>query len=263
MNKSIVTAVLLLILIASLVGCSSTGSLRQDSAEDQYELAKNLYERGKYYKAADAFRVVIFNYSGVSYIDSVQYYLGMCYFNDDDYILAVAEFRRLVRNFPHSPLADDAQLMIAKCYYLSAPKNIGLDQSDTYTAITELENFIEDFPQSPLLNEANELLNLCRSKIAKKIFKNGEQYYKLGNYKSARIYLEKVVTDFQSSEWRGCALYLLAAIDEKQNKFEDAEAKLANFLEVFHGHKWEKKATSKLDKIRTKLGNTSARSDAK
>ncbi len=259
MNKAILTLAILGLL---LTGCSSTKVVRKDNAESQYEKAMELYNNGKYYQASEAFRLLIFNYSGVSYIDSVQYLLGMCYYNDEDYILAVAELRRLTRNFPNSPLADDGQLMIGKCYYLSAPGNVGLDQSDTYTAITELENFIEDFPQSPLQSEASELLAKCRAKIAKKTFKNGEQYFKMGNNESARIYLEEVVTEFDSPEWQGCALYLLACIDEKEGKYEDASAKLQNFLREFSGHKWEDKAKAKLDDVQAQLGDISMVSDS-
>jgi outer membrane protein assembly factor BamD len=259
MNRAILITTILFLLLA---GCSSTIGVRQDTAEGQYAKAMDLYNRGKYYHASEAFRLLIFNYSGVSYIDSVQYYLGMCYFNDEDYILAVAEFRRLVKNFPNSPLADDGQLMIGKGYFLSAPRNEGLDQSDTYTAINEIENFIEDFPLSPLQDEAVDLLAQCRARIAKKTFKTGEQYFKIGNYESARIYLEQVVTEFEAPEWRGCALYLLAAIDEKQKKYEDSASKLGNFLEEFPGHKWEKKAKSKLEDVQSLLGDTSVVSDS-
>ncbi len=247
MCKEITTAAILLLLI----GCSSVGKIRQGDAESQYRKAMELYERGKYFAASEAFRLMIFNYSGVSYIDSVQYHLGMCYFSDEDYILASAEFRRLVRNFPTSELADDGQLMIGKCYYRSAPKDVGLDQSDTYTAIAELEDFAEDFPQSPLRSEAADLLARCRSKIAMKIFRNGEQYYRLGNYESARIYLERVITEFESPEWRGCALYLLALMDEKDGKHDDASAKLENLLREFPDHKWHDKAESMLNEIQS------------
>ncbi len=249
-----VISLFVMVLTLLIVGCSSSGKFTKDNAEDQYAAAKNLYERGKYFQASEAFRLIVFNYSGVSFIDSVQYYLGMCYFKDKDYILAVAEFRRLTRNFPQSPLADDAQLMIGKCYFLSAPKNAGLDQSDTYTAISELENFIEDFPQSDLIGEAEELLAKCKARIAEKTFKNGEQYYKMGMYKAARIYLEDVVTNFDSPEWRGCALYLLAQIDRKEKKYEDSEAKLINMLQTFPGHKWEHKAEKLLRKVREHMG---------
>lgn len=244
------------VLTLLVVGCSSTGKLTKDNAEDQYATAQDLYERGKYYQAAEAFRLIVFNYSGVSFIDSVQYYLGMCYYNDEDYILAVAEFRRLTRNFPHSSLADDGQLMIGKCYYLSAPKNTGLDQSDTYTAISELENFIEDFPQSELIGEAEELLAKCNARIAEKTFKSGEQYYKMGMHKAARVYLESVVTDFESPEWRGCALYVLARMDRKEEKYEDSEAKLTNLLQTFPGHKWEHKAEKLLEKVHEQRGTS-------
>jgi outer membrane protein assembly factor BamD (BamD/ComL family) len=152
--------------------------------------------------------------------------------------------------------------MIGKCYYLAAPDNVGLDQSETHTAIAELENFIEDFPLSPLIGEAEELLGKCRDQIAEKTYKNGEQYYKMGNHRSARVYLETVVTDYESNEWRGCALYLLASIDEKQEKYEDAATKLNNLLEAFPGHKWEKKARSKLEDVRLHLGDVPVVSDS-
>jgi outer membrane protein assembly factor BamD len=258
-RKTVAIGVLLLL----LAGCSSTGKIRQSDAESQYEKAMELYNRGKYYQASEAFRLMVFNYSGVSYVDTVQYYLGMCHFNSEDYILAVAEFRRLVRNFPNSALADDGQLLIAKCYYLSAPENVGLDQSDMYTAIVELENFIEDFPQSPLQDEASDLLAKCRARIAKKTFKSGEQYFKMGRYESARIYLESVVTDFDSPEWKGCALYLLARIDEEEDKLGDASAKLENLLREFPGHKWQKKAKSMLEKMQSPSEDSSVVSDSK
>jgi len=243
-------AIGMLLTLFGIVGCSQIGSTRKSTADEQYEAAKSLYDRGKYYHAAEAFRLLIFNFSGVSYIDTVQNYLGMCYYNDEDYILAVAEFRRLTKSFPNSPLADDAQLMIARCYLKAAPDDVGLDQTDTYTAISELENFVEDYPDSPSIAEATALLEDARGKIAEKTFKSGEQYYKMGNYPSSRIYLESVVTDFTTAEWRGCALYLLAVIDQKEDKPEDARAKLTNLLREFPEHKWADKAKSKLRSLR-------------
>lgn len=249
-------AALIVILMIVAVGCSRVGNVKRANADDQYAVAKKLYEEEKYYHAAEAFRLLIFNFSGVSYIDSVQYYLGMCYYNDKDYILAVSEFRRLMKNFPYSPLADDAQLKIGECYFKNAPDNVGLDQSDTYAAISELENFIEDYPNSPLIVDAAELLEQCRARIAEKTFRNGEQYFKMGNYRSARIYLEKVVTDFESPEWRGCALYRLAQIDLKQEKYEDAAAKLSNLISTFPGHKWENDARDLLREVQAHVADS-------
>jgi len=247
-----------LLLILIVAGCSNIGNVRRENPEDQYEVARSLYDRGKYYHAGEAFRLMLFNFSGVSYIDSVQYYLGMCYFHDEDYILAASEFRRLVKNFAQSSLADDGQLMIGKCYFLASPENVGLDQTDTYTAISEFENFVEDFPNSDLIPEANELLRECRGKIAKKEYKTGEQYFRMGMNGSARVYLEHVVTDSESLEWRGRSLYILAEIDEKEEKYDDAVAKLTNFLQAFPGHEWENKAKSKLEKIKSLSGGSVA-----
>jgi outer membrane protein assembly factor BamD len=258
MRKSILS---ILVLIAIVAGCSSIGNIRKENAEDQYEVARKLYDRGKYFQAAEAFRLMIFNFSGVSYIDSVQYFLGMCYFNDREYILGVAEFKRLVKNFPQSSLADDGQFMIGKSYYLAAPNNIGLDQTETYTAITELQNFVEDFPDSPLLDEGKQLLAECRAKITKKLYESGLQYYKMGMHQAARVYFEDIISERQSPEWRGCSLYLLAEMDIKEHKYADAALKLNNFLQTFPGHKWEHKAKKKLEEIQSEVDQSAVASD--
>ena len=240
-------------LMIMLLACASGKVKIFDNPEDQFEYAKMLYEKGDYYLAAEAFQTVIFRFHGTSLADSVTFYMGMCYYNQEDYLLAVGELKRLRLNYPNSPLADDAHYMIAKSYFQDAPNNIGLEQDGIKDAIREIENFFEDFPNSPFHQNARVLLDSCYCREAHKNYQNGEVYYKLGDYRAAKVYLEDVVTKYSCNEWVGKALYRLAEIDCKQENFSESKAKLKNFLNAFPDHEWAGKAAKKLEDVEKKI----------
>ena len=244
---------LLILVIALSLACASGEVKLFQTAEDQFEYAKKLYTEEKYNKAAEAFQTVIFRFHGTSLADSVTFYVGQCYYNVEDYILAVAEFKRLLQNYPNSPLADEAHYFVAKCYFNDTPNDVGLEQDGVKDAITTIDNFFEDFPTSPFRQNARDLLDSCYSRLAKKAYKNGEVYYKIGDYRAAKIYLEEVVTDYTQPEWVGKALFRLAEIDYKQKEYSESKAKLNNFLKAFPQHEWAEKANKKLNDVEKKL----------
>jgi len=245
--------VLLLVILLVLLACAPGKVKLFDRPEDQYEYAKMLYVKGNYYLATEAFQTVIFRFHGTSLADSVTFYMGMCYYNQEDYILAVGEFKRLRLNYPNSPLADDAHYMTARSYFLDSPGNVGLEQDGVKDAIREIENFFEDFPNSAFRQNARELLDSCYCRLAHKDYKNGEVYYKIGDYQAARIYLEDVVTKYSCSEWVGKSLYRLGEIDYKEENYKDSRAKFKNFLNAFPEHEWAGRAAKRLEKVEEKL----------
>lgn len=244
---------LLILIIALSMACATSSVKLFQTPEDQYEYAKKLYAEGKYNKAAEAFQTVIFRFHGTSLADSVTFYVGQCYYNAKDYILAVAEFKRLLQNYPNSPLADEAHYFVAKCYYYDSPKDVGLEQDGIKDAIRTIENFFEDFPNSPFHQNARDLLDSCYSRMAHKTYQNGEVYFKIRDYRAARIYLEEVVTNYSVTEWVGKALYRLAEIDYKYKDFAESKAKLNNFINAFPEHEWLEKVRKKLSDVEKKL----------
>mgnify|MGYP006290933101 CR=1 FL=1 len=239
-----------------LIACASASVKVFDTPEDQFEYAKKLFDQEKYVQATEAFQTVLYRFYGTSLADSVSYYTGMCYFEQEEYIVAVAEFKRLMINYPNSPLADDAHYMVAKCYFMDSPDNVGLEQDGVKDAIRTIENFFEDFPDSPYRSNARTLLDSCYARLAEKDFRNGEVYYRIGDLRAARIYLEEVVTKYSIPRWVGRALYRLAEIDFKQKDYENAKAKLNNFLNNFPRHEWAERATDKLQEVEKKLEET-------
>jgi len=217
-------------------------------AEDQFALAKREFEKKHYDQAAIEFQKLIFNYPGAVFIDSAQHLLGMCYFNQKDYPLAVVEFNKLLSSFPTSQLSDDAAFMVAFCDFKMSAK-AELDQKHTLQAIEELQSFLDDHPTSDRAKEASDLLNQCRTRLAKKAYKNGRLYFKMKKYEAALIYLKDVINGYHDTRWAAPAQFQIAEVFFKQKKFDQARKEYQKFLENFPQDKLAEKAKERLEKL--------------
>ena len=217
-------------------------------AEDQYALAKSEYERKHWDKALLELQKLILNYPGVNFIDSAQYLLGMTYFNQKEYPSAVNEFNRILSSFPTSSLGDDAAFKVAESDFRMSPR-AELDQSHTQKSIDELKNFLDDYPFSDKREEAQKLLNECRAKLAKKVYRGGYLYYKMRRYDAAVLYFERVRDEYQDTEWSKSAQFYLAEALYKKRKYDQAKEEYQKFIQDYPQDELAKKASKKLDKI--------------
>jgi outer membrane protein assembly factor BamD len=217
-------------------------------ADDQYALAKSEYENKHWDKALLELQKLILNYPGVNFIDSAQYLLAMTYFNQKEYPSAIDEFNRVLSSFPTSSLGDDAAFKVADCDFRMSPK-AELDQSHTQKALGELKNFLDDYPFSDQREEAQKILNECRAKLAKKVYKGGSLYYKMRRYDAASLYFERVLDEYQDTEWSRPAQFYLAEALYKEKKYDQAKEEYQKFIQDFPQDKLVKKATKNLEKI--------------
>jgi outer membrane protein assembly factor BamD len=222
-------------------------------AQDQYEVAKREFEKEHWNKAVVELQKLIFSYPGTAFIDSAQYLLGMTYFNQEEYPLAIGEFNKLLISYPTSQLADDAAFMVARSDLQMSPK-AELDQTHTQKAVDELRNFLDDYPQSDRREEAEELLNKARAKMAKRAYKAGHLYYKMGRYPSALIYFRQVLNDYHDTEWVKQAQFEMAEVFYKQKEYDKAQEEYENFLQDYPDDKLAKKAKRRLNKLEKKIG---------
>lgn len=242
--------ILTLGLALMLAGCAAKqATVVGTGARGQYDLAMRAYERQHHDEAVIEFQKVLYNYPGLSYVDSVQFWFAMSYHGREDFHLAIPEFRRLITNFPNSELINDAAFMIGKSYFDAAPTNVGLDQTDTENAIRELTTYLEDYPNSSRSHEGELLLSQAIEKMVEKEFRAARQYFRMGNLVSSRIYFEDVIKEHPEAKCVPEALYLLAKIDEKQKRYSDARDKLANLIKTFPQSEFFAKA----DKMKAKM----------
>ncbi len=238
--------------IAAGLGCGPKTPGAVLDAEDQYAVAKREFERKHWEKAVVELQKLIFNYPGTSFIDSAQYLLGVTYFNQEEYPLAIAEFSKLLISYPTSQLADDAALMVAKSDFEMSPK-AELDQTHTQKALDELNTFLDDYPKSDRREEAQELVNACRAKLAKRAYRAGHLYYKMGHYSAALIYFRQILNDYHDTKWVKQAQFEIAEVFYKQKQYHKAKEEYQKFLQDFPNGKLANKAKRRLKKLEKEI----------
>jgi outer membrane assembly lipoprotein YfiO len=178
-------------------------------ADEAWSRAMNLFNREHYYRAQQLLLDITLNYSGSAFIDSAQFFLARCNFEQDDYVSAADEFHRLITQYPFSKLAGDASFWEARCYYEQSP-SYALDQEYTTKSFDTFQRFLEDNPDHALADSAYRYISLCRDKLAHKEFASAELYYRLAEYASAALYADAVLTDYYDTSWIDAAQSLKA-----------------------------------------------------
>ncbi len=217
-------AVFVFLLMLLVAGCGRQKIRLNISNEERMKVAEKLFNDGDYLDARTQFRIVILNSPGGSLSDKAQFYYAECHFRLKEYILAIAEYEKLIRMYANSEYVDDAQFQIGLSYFKLSPK-AALDQTYTEKAIEEFQKFLEDFPQSELVPKAKEYMKKCREKLALKNFKNGESYRKRALYRSALVYYDYVLDNYYDTKyaelslWEKAECYRLLGDVEQSQKF--------------------------------------------
>ncbi len=193
--KKLIIPVCLFAFLLILPSCGNKGLRKNLTLEERFIVGKEQFEKENYLGSRLTFEALSYLSAGKTIMDSVQFLLGDSYFHIKEYISAAAEFRRLIRDIPNSPLTDDCQFKIAMCYYKLSPK-YSLDQDYTLEGIKQFQIFLENYSNSNLVEEATVKYRDLRSKLAKKDFTTGIQYKKMGNVTSAIIYFDLILTEF-------------------------------------------------------------------
>ncbi len=82
--------------------------LNKGSVEEQYKLATEMYDTGKYNKAIQLIEKITPAYRGKPQMERVQYMISDAYYNTQQYSLADDYFDRFTKNYPRSTKNEDA-----------------------------------------------------------------------------------------------------------------------------------------------------------
>lgn len=127
--------------------------LARPEEKRDYEAALDLFRKGAFAEAAEAFQSFQRRYPGSGYNEVVLYWLGNAQYGKRDYKNAMATFRSMVALAPTHPRAPEAMLSIAMCQ---------IELKDRPGARRTLEELIKAHPQSEAAAEAKERLVALR-----------------------------------------------------------------------------------------------------
>ncbi len=110
-----------------------------------YQIAQSFYNSGEAFDAISAFRNLLREYPESEWAEEAQYNLGYIFFQNQDYDQAIAEYQSLIETYPRDPLAAKAQYGIGDALF-----NAG--KSDE--AIQAYRVVLERYPKSAFVADA-------------------------------------------------------------------------------------------------------------
>ena len=190
-----------------LSSCNSYQKLlNSKETAPKLQAAQKYYDNGEYRRANRLYEQIIPSYRGKPQSQRLIYFFANSHYQLGNYYLAAYQFESFVKSFPKSEKLDEANFMIAKCYYMLSPI-YSLDQENTDEAMEKLQIFIDNYPKSNYLSEANSYIRELQVKLEKKDFEISKQYYTIRDYKAAISSLDNFISSFPGTPFRENALY--------------------------------------------------------
>ncbi len=137
--------------LAPSAGPATATPAAVDPAEERadYERAFNLLKEGRYDLAIAAFKAFVQKYPHGRYSDNAQYWLGEANYVQRNFKAALAEFQKVVNDYPDSPKRPDALLKLGYTY---------LELGDKDKARLALNSILLNYPGSTAARLAQERL---------------------------------------------------------------------------------------------------------
>jgi outer membrane protein assembly factor BamD len=199
--KSLLISVIIIALIV-LSSCSGYEKLlKNPDVSVKYAKAMEFYAKGDFVHAGTLLEMVNPFYKGTKRADTINFYYAECLYHQDDYIMAGHYFKEFTQTFPRSPFVEEADYMIAYCYYINSPRPT-LDQQSTMEAIDAIQLFLIKYPESKRLAECKGYFTELRERLMTKSYLNAKLYFDLGYYKSSIIALRNGLSEFPDSKYR-------------------------------------------------------------
>ena len=129
-------------------GVATTSIQGEGSPTEVYLQAFGDYASGRYQTAVHGFETFLQRFPNNSYASNAQFWLGDCYFNQQQYPLAIQEFERVLNEYPSAPKSPDALLKIAISQ---------LQLGATDEARQAVDSLGQRYPKSTATQKAQEL----------------------------------------------------------------------------------------------------------
>lgn len=120
----------------------------EGSPTEVYLQAFGDYASGRYQAATRGFETFLQRFPNNSYASNARFWVGDCYFNQQQYALAIPEFERVLNDYPSAAKAPDALLKIATAH---------LQLGTTAEARRAIDTLNRQYPKSTAAQKAQEL----------------------------------------------------------------------------------------------------------
>lgn len=208
------------LLVVALTAVSWTGAARGQDALAVYQDAANFQNNQAYDLAEAEWEKFLKAAPQHELADKATQYLGVCRLQLKKYDKAEEAFAAVIKNFPKSPLLEEAHLNLAWSQFSQAQagkEGMYAKAADSFAAL------IKAFPAAKSLDSA--------------VFYQAEALYALGKKAEAAASYDLVVKNHPKSALRGDALYALGVTREELKQYPEAGQVYDLFLKEFAQNK--------------------------
>lgn len=183
--------------------------LESNDAEAKYQAAFDYFNQGKFSKSAQLFESLSYLTNGTARDDTVQYYWGLSNYRGKDYVTAETNFDNFTRNFPRSPFAESAEFLRLDCLFRETLR-YELDQAPTYKCLTAIHEYLMNHPGTEYRDVCDHMVDDLEERLDRKAYEAAYLYYKMEDYKAARVALRNVLKDDAENRYRENILFYTA-----------------------------------------------------
>ena len=218
-------------LVCATVSCKSQFEmmLQSSDVDAKYAAAFQMFEAGKYNKAAQLFESLSVQTNGTEKDDTVLYYWGLSNYKFKDFYTAETNFEKFVTNYPRSPFASDARYLRIDCLYKQTLR-YELDQSPTNRALSEIGLYLREYPETPHLEDCEAMIKDLHWRLDTNAFEGAKLYYKMEDYLASRVALVNVLKDNAENIYREDILYYTAMSSYKYAKLSVPQKQKERYL---------------------------------
>lgn len=180
--------------------------LEGNDVPGKYRMAFELFDAGKYSKAASMFESLKIAVRGTLQDDTVQYYTAYSHYCFGDMIAAEQAFDSFISTFPRSPFVDKARFMYLDCLY-QATYRYELDQTPTYKALAAITEYLIDYPKNDYTPQCHAMIEDLEERLDRKEYESAKLYYTIEDYKAAHYALKLVLKEDAGNIYREDIMY--------------------------------------------------------
>jgi outer membrane protein assembly factor BamD len=166
-------------------------------------------------------------------------------------VLAINEFQEFLAFFPTHARADYAQYKMGLAHYrqMRAPQR---DQTETRAAIREFETFLVRYPNSSLRPEVESHLRDARDRLSTAEFEVGLHYYRISWFPGAVARFTAILTDDPAFTRRDSVFFYLGETLIKAGRDAEALPYFERLLSEFQTSEYLQDATKRVNALKAK-----------
>jgi outer membrane protein assembly factor BamD len=209
----------------------------------------------KWLSAREFFQTLIDTYPQSTYRADAKLGLADSYLGDGSLasqVLALNEYREFLSFFPTHQRADYAQFKTAMAHYYQMAKP-GRDQTETREAIREFEAFLEKYPNSSLAGEAKQRYREARDRSGQSDYQIGLTYYRIRWYPGAVSRFQELMKKDPDFTFRDGVYFHLAESLVKLNRQAEALPLLEKLVTEFQQSEFLEDAQRRISELKTAM----------